>query len=94
MIYKKRYAGLLVGVGLILVIGGCGSPYDDGHEDAYEERGKDPISYLISRSYRNGYEQGMRDLSICEEGCQDAGNGYPKRRFDSDAYDECYDDCR
>ena len=79
---------------LAMALNGCGSLYDDGYEDAYEERGKDAFSYLLSHSYRDGHKQGMEDFYICEQACSDAENGYPKRRFDSDAYDECYDDCR
>ena len=78
---------------LILAIKGCGSTYDEGYEDAYEERGKDAVSYFLNHSYKDGYEEGMEDFYICNQGCSDAENGYPKRRFDSDAYDECYGDC-
>lgn len=84
----------LMSVGLMILLTGCGSSYDQGYEDVWEERGKDPFMYLLSKAYRDGYEQGADDYYEYDLGCAHADGGEPKQRFNSYYYDLGYSECQ
>ncbi|MBI4598129.1 MAG: hypothetical protein HY737_07015 [Candidatus Omnitrophica bacterium] len=77
-----------------LFLSGCGSAYDKGYEDVWEERGKDPLMYVLSGAYQSGYQQGERDYADYNKGCAHADGGEPKQRFDSYYYDLGYSECQ
>lgn len=62
-----------------LLLTGCdgnsGYDYDSGYESAWEE-GSAPTRFS-SQQYRDGYEQGLQDAAMYDEGYYD---GYNKKR--------------
>lgn len=79
---------------LFLVGCGSGSSYDKGYEDALDKK-KNSLMYSINSSYKEGYDNGMSDLSIYDIGCYDADTGAPPNsQYSSDynymlGYEEC-----
>lgn len=68
---------------LLPILGAClvgcysnsGHDYDDGYESAWEE-GSAPTRFS-SQQYRDGYEQGLQDAAMYDEGYYD---GYNKKK--------------
>lgn len=71
---------IFVGVLLTSCDGNNGYDYDNGYESAWEEKGA-PTRFS-SQQYRDGYEQGLQDAAMYDEGYYDGYNkikcAYPK----------------
>jgi len=61
---------------LVIILTGCSSrsSYDQGQEDAWEER-KPSFSYNLDKEYKNGYDDGIESRRNYDWGCRDADSG-------------------
>lgn len=76
---------------IIFAVRGCIPDYDQGYDDAWEER-KNDLAYSVSEKYKSGYEDGSEDSWQHDQGCYDADSGKP-RKSNNEMYLQGYKDC-
>lgn len=79
----------LIAVALGLSLMGCDSSnqYDKGYQAAWEGE-QEPTSFWSNSKFKEGYEQGINDAYMYDEGYFDGINGHkPKYKKDPDYMD-------
>ena len=78
----------------LLLLIGCGNSYDQGYEDAWEER-KNSLSYFMDKNYKQGFNEGAEDYWYHNRGCYEADNGDPldAALASNSWYRQGYEDC-